>query len=50
MFFSGLSRVYTGFVSPPAVEKHDDAIRFGLLGASAIALVYLTSHSHGNKN
>lgn len=37
MFFSGLSRVYTGFVSPPVVEKHDDAIRFGLLGASAIA-------------
>ncbi|KAJ5737879.1 dimeric dihydrodiol dehydrogenase [Penicillium malachiteum] len=37
MFFTGLYRIYTGFISPPKARKQDDAIRFGLLGASNIA-------------
>ena len=37
MVLSGLHRVYAGFINPPPVEKHPEAIRFGLLGASSIA-------------
>ncbi|KAJ5171977.1 dimeric dihydrodiol dehydrogenase [Penicillium capsulatum] len=39
--FSGLYRIYAGFISPPPAEKHNDAIRFGLLGASNIAPIAL---------
>ncbi|KAJ5332600.1 NAD(P)-binding protein [Penicillium brevicompactum] len=41
MFFSGLHRVYAGFVDPPLAEKQPGAIRFGLLGASNIAPIAL---------
>ncbi|KAJ5767168.1 uncharacterized protein N7511_004784 [Penicillium nucicola] len=37
MVFAALYRVYAGFVHPPQARKQDDAIRFGLLGASNIA-------------
>ncbi|KAJ5626437.1 dimeric dihydrodiol dehydrogenase [Penicillium herquei] len=41
MFFNALHRIYTGFISPPNARKQDDAIRFGLLGASNIAPIAL---------
>ncbi|KAJ5355382.1 dimeric dihydrodiol dehydrogenase [Penicillium cataractarum] len=41
MGFGALYRIYAGFVSPPPVKKRDDAIRFGLLGASSIAPIAL---------
>ncbi|KAJ5587603.1 dimeric dihydrodiol dehydrogenase [Penicillium hispanicum] len=34
-------RVYAGFINPPPAKKRDDAIRFGVLGASSIAPVAL---------
>jgi len=37
MVFAALQRIYTGFINPPPAQKRDDAIRFGLLGASNIA-------------
>ncbi|KAJ5676135.1 dimeric dihydrodiol dehydrogenase [Penicillium macrosclerotiorum] len=37
MMFAALYRIYAGFISPPPAKKRDDAVRFGLLGASAIA-------------
>ena len=37
MVFGALQRIYTGLVSIPPSKKQDDAIRFGLLGASNIA-------------
>ncbi|KAJ5716717.1 dimeric dihydrodiol dehydrogenase [Penicillium malachiteum] len=49
MFFNALHRIYTGFIGPPTARKQDDAIRFGLLGASNIAPIALVgpakSHS-----
>ncbi|KAJ5919106.1 hypothetical protein N7466_010049 [Penicillium verhagenii] len=41
MVFDLLYRVYYGFLNPPTTKKKDDAIRFGLLGASNIAPVAL---------
>jgi hypothetical protein len=37
MVFAALYRIYAGFINPPQARKQDDAIRFGLLGASNIA-------------
>ncbi|KAJ6088523.1 hypothetical protein N7486_009784 [Penicillium sp. IBT 16267x] len=48
MVFDILNRIWYGFINPPASKKKDDAIRFGLLGASNIAPIALiapaTSH------
>ncbi|KAJ5248817.1 hypothetical protein N7468_000268 [Penicillium chermesinum] len=41
MVFSLLSRIYYGFIRPPPAHKQDDAIRFGLIGASQIAPIAL---------
>ncbi|KAI9930655.1 hypothetical protein ASPWEDRAFT_59191 [Aspergillus wentii DTO 134E9] len=41
MVFGALYRVYKGWISPPQATKKDDAIRFGLLGASNIAPISL---------
>ncbi|KAJ5321019.1 hypothetical protein N7476_004021 [Penicillium atrosanguineum] len=37
MAFAALYRIYAGFINPPQAKKENDAIRFGLLGASNIA-------------
>jgi hypothetical protein len=37
MVFAALHRIYAGFFNPPQAQTQDDAIRFGLLGASNIA-------------
>ncbi|KAJ6023013.1 hypothetical protein N7499_008331 [Penicillium canescens] len=49
MVFAALYRIYAGFINPPQARKQDDAIRFGLLGASNIAPPALISpaKSHG---
>ncbi|GIZ44592.1 hypothetical protein CKM354_000778600 [Cercospora kikuchii] len=39
--FSMLRRAYQALISPPRLAKKDDAVRFGLLGASAIAPIAL---------
>jgi argininosuccinate synthase len=41
MVFAALHRIYAGFINPPQAKKQDDAIRFGLLGASNIAPIAL---------
>ncbi|KAJ5670181.1 uncharacterized protein N7477_005544 [Penicillium maclennaniae] len=41
MAFAALYRIYAGFINLPQAKKKDDAIRFGVLGASNIAPVSL---------
>ncbi|KAJ5116780.1 dimeric dihydrodiol dehydrogenase [Penicillium angulare] len=41
MVFAALNRIYAGIINPPPAKKRDDAIRFGLLGASNIAPIAL---------
>lgn len=41
LFFDSILRVYNSVISPPVTpRKKDDAIRIGLIGASAIAYAY----------
>lgn len=39
MIFDIVYRIWYGFINQPKSKKKDDAIRFGLLGASNIAYV-----------
>ncbi|KAJ5301795.1 hypothetical protein N7508_006658 [Penicillium antarcticum] len=49
MVFAALHRIYTGFINPPQARKQDDAIRFGLLGASNIAPVALITPAKSHR-
>ncbi|KAJ5560224.1 hypothetical protein N7513_002623 [Penicillium frequentans] len=48
MVFDIVYRIWYGFINPPASTKKDDAIRFGLLGASNIAPVALIAPATSN--